>query len=112
MTRPLMSDQQVWCVVAVFAIIAAVTALEMLHWLPKGRAKFAILFAAGVSIVALLYTAGIPPDWFAGDSDGFVLAGTLLAGGFVTRGAGKSFGLPLLSGMGLTLLLLNVLAHL
>lgn len=107
-----MNHQQIWCIVATFAILAAVTALEMLHWLPKGRAKFAMLFVAGVSMVVLLYTAGIPPDWFAGDAEGFVLGGTLLVSGLVTSGKGKSFGLPLLSGMGMTLLVLNVLAHL
>jgi len=106
------SDQQIWCVVAVFAIIIAVTVAETLHWLPKGRVKFAILFVAGVLVIALLRVANIPPDWFAGGGEGFGLAVSFLLGGWVTTGAGREFGLPLLTGMGGTLLLLNLMAHL
>lgn len=106
-----MSNQQVWCVVAVFLLLAIVTGAEMLHWLPSGRAKFAIVFLTGIGLIALLRIAGIPPQWFSGRTAGFSLALTLLLGGVVTRGAEtRAFGMPLLTGMGGTLFLLNAWA--
>jgi hypothetical protein len=109
----MMSDRELWCVGLVFAILIVVTALETLHWLPKGRAKFVILFVAGVSMMAVLRAANIPPDWFDGGKEGFGIAVTLLLWAFVTRGPSeRSFGVPLLTGMGGTLVALNFYAHL
>lgn len=108
-----MSDQELWCIAAVFAVIIVVTAAEMLHWLPKGRAKFVILFVAGVTAMAMMRVANIPPDWFDGSGEGFGISTMFLFWGFVSSGKdGRGFGLPLLTGMGGTLLALNFYAHL
>lgn len=107
-----MKDREIWCIVITFAIIAAITLLEMRKWLPAGRVKFVIVFLAGAAAVASLYVAGIPPDWFDGEPSAFLLAGTLILSGWVMRGPeGRTFGFPLLSGMGLTMIVLNVWAH-
>jgi hypothetical protein len=108
-----MTNFEVQCVILSFAIIIVATGLEMLHWLPGGHAKFVLLFLAGAGTVGALRAAAIPPWWFAGGSAGFGLAVSLLLGGWVTKTAEeRSFGLPLLTGMGSTLLVLNTVAHL
>ena len=109
-----MRDWQITGVAASFVILIAITLLEMLRWLPaKGKFKFVLVFLAGAAIVGALYTTGIPPDWFDGGKDGFGIAVMLLLSGYVAeREKGRTFGLPLLTGMGTTLVVLNVLAHL
>jgi hypothetical protein len=108
-----MRDSQIAGVVAAFAILIVITLLEMRRWLPaRGRFKFALVFLAGAGIVGSLWTTGIPPWWFDGEKEGFGVAVTLLLSGFVAqREAGRSFGLPLLIGMGATLVVLNLLPH-
>lgn len=109
-----MRDSQVAGIAAAFVILIVVTVLEMRHRLPaRGRFKFTLVFLAGAAIVGALYTTGIPPSWFEGEKEGFGLAVMLLLSGFVAeREKGRSFGLPLLFGMGVTLVVLNVLPHL
>lgn len=109
-----MRDSQIVGIAAAFAILIVVTLLEMRRWLPaRGKLKFALMFLGGAAIVGALYTTGIPPWWFEGDREGFGLAVMLLLSGFVAeRENGRTFGLPLLFGMGTTLVVLNVLPHL
>lgn len=108
-----MRDWQIAGVVVSFAILLAITVCEMRRWLPaRGAVKFALVFLAGAAIVGALYSAEIPPVWFDGERDAFIVAVTLLAGGIVAQREGRRvFGLPLLTGMGGTLVVLNVLAH-
>ena len=96
-----------------FAILIAITALEMLRWLPaKGKLKFVLVFLAGAAIIGSLRATGIPPWWFDGEKEAFGLAVTLLLSGFVAeRENGRTYGLPLFFGMGAALVVLNVLPH-
>ena len=109
-----MRQSEIVGIAASFAILIVVTLLEMRRWLPaRGKLKFALVFLAGAGIVGALYTTGIPPWWFEGEWDGFGLAVTLLLSGYVAeREDGRTFGLPLCFGMGVTLAALNVLPHL
>jgi hypothetical protein len=109
-----MHGWQITGVAASFAIVIAITLFEMRRWLPaRGRFKFTLVFLAGAAIVGSLYATRIPPVWFDGGKEAFGIAVMLLLSGFVAeREAGRTFGLPLMAGMGVTLLVLNVLAHL
>lgn len=100
-------------VAAAFVIVIAITLLEMRRWLPaKGTFKSTLIFLAGAAVVGSLYATGIPPAWFDGGKEAFGLAVMLVLSGFVAeREPGRTFGLPLLGGMGATLLVLNVLPH-
>jgi hypothetical protein len=106
-------DWQIGGILAAFAILAAITLCEMRRWLPaRGKVKFALVFLAGAGIVGALWWTDIPPAWFDGGKQAFGLAALLLLSGFVAqREAGRTFGLPLLTGMGVTLIVLNVLPH-
>lgn len=107
-----MRDGELWGFAVTFAIIAVITLLELKKWLPSGRAKFVIVFLAGAAAMTSLYLGGIPPDWFDGGRSAFLLAGTLILSGWVTQGSeGGTFGFPLMLGMGLTLIAVNVWAH-
>ena len=109
-----MRDEQIIFGVAVaFAILIAITLLEMRRRLPaKGRFKFILVFLAGAVVVGSLYTTGVPPDWFDGGKEGFGLAVMLLLSGWVAeREPGRTFGLPLGAGMAAALLVLNVVPH-
>lgn len=108
-----MRESEIVGIAAAFAVLVVITALEMLRWLPaRGKLKFGLVLLAGAAIVGSLYLVDIPPWWFEGEKEGFGLAVTLLLSGFVAeREAGRTFGLPLLMGMGATLVVLNVLPH-
>ena len=108
-----MRDSEVFGVVAAFAILIVITLFEMRRWLPaKGKFKVGIVFLAGAGIVGSLWATGIPPWWFDGEKEAFGLAITLFLGGFVAeRDKDRTFGFPLLAGMGVTLAVLNVLPH-
>jgi len=108
-----MRDWQIAGVATAFAILFAITISEMRRWLPeRGRLKFALVFSAGAALVGALHYAELPPAWFDGEREAFVLAATFLLGGFVAQKEGRRvFGLPLLTGMGGALVVLNVLAH-
>jgi hypothetical protein len=105
--------QLIVALVIPLGIIAAITLLEWRHWLPaRGKFKCTFVFLAGAAVIFFLFTTGIPPAWFSGGKEAFALALSLLAGGFVApREEGRTYGLPLFLGMGMTLLALNVLPH-
>lgn len=71
--------------------------------------KTVLVFVSGVAAVVALRLAGLPPSLFSGSASGFGMAVSFGLGAFVFRTAEeKAFGVPLLLGMGLTLLLANV----
>jgi hypothetical protein len=109
-----MWEREVTAIVASFAILIVITLLEMRRWLPaRGMFKFVLVFLAGAAVIGALRATGMPPWWFSGEKEAFGLAISLLLGGFVAeREAGRTYGLPLLAGMGATLIVLNVLPHL
>jgi hypothetical protein len=105
------TDQLVFIAIS-FLILAAITAAAQFRWLPRGRAKVAIVFLSGVAIIIPLRLAAIPPWWFEGEMAGFGIAVMLLLWAFVSAGNadGRTFGRPLLLGMGITVLAINVVA--
>jgi peptidoglycan/LPS O-acetylase OafA/YrhL len=106
-----MNEGQAVLIIAAFAILALATMAAHFHWLRDGSLHQRILFfLAGAAISASLFLARIPPKWFNGSTAAFTLAASLTLGAFVGRDA-RGFRLPLLLGMGGTLLVLNVLPH-
>jgi hypothetical protein len=104
-----MSGEQVFFVAVAFVVLAIITVLAQFKWLPKGRAGTILVFLAGVSIILSLRFANLPPDWFSASKSAFALALSLALGAFVTRaGEERAFGFPLLFGIGLTLLVANI----
>ena len=104
-----MTDDQVVFLATAFVILLGITLAAQFRWLGKGRVKTVLVFIAGVASVVALYLAGLPPAWFSGSASGFGVALSLGLGAFVFRTAEeKAFGVPLLLGMGLSLLLANV----
>lgn len=102
----------VWLLLAILAILGAITLIASKQWLPA-RVATPLYFLSGCGIVLMMYACDIPPGWFEGSWEGFGLALSLLAWAFVlsTR-AERAFGRPLLLGMSGTLIVLNVAAHL
>ena len=93
------------------AIVMLAAVAEMRQWLPRNpKAKAVLLFLAGASVIGVLAMAGVPPKWFDGSKEAFLLALSLLITAFI--GPAKSFRLPLFLGIGGTLAALNVLPHL
>jgi hypothetical protein len=96
----------------ILAILGAATLIAMKGWLRPGRVSAAVYAVAGCAIVLLMYFHDIPPWWFDGGRGGFGLTATLLASAFVLSSRSeRAFGRPLLLGMGVTLLVLNIAAH-
>lgn len=104
-----MTGHQIVFLSVAFVLILGSALAAQFRWLPRGKAGFAIAFLAGAGSVAALWLAGIPPSWFEGEKTGFGLALSLALGAFVSKE--KAYGLPLLGGMALTLLVANVVPH-
>jgi len=105
-----MRGEQIFFLLVTFFSIAVITLLAQLNWLPNGAAKFVIIFAAGVIAIVAMRLADIPPIWFAGRSKGFFIALGLIVWGLVQRpGEARAFGLPLMTGMGTALFVVNAL---
>jgi peptidoglycan/LPS O-acetylase OafA/YrhL len=112
----LRADVNDWSAVAlllyVIAIIGVVTLIATKQWLRAGPVSAALYAVAGCAIVLLMYFHDIPPWWFDGGKGGFGLCAMLLASAFVLSSRSeRAFGRPLLLGMGVTLLVLNIAAH-
>jgi len=103
-------DQLVFISVPFVLILGSALAAQF-GWLPRGKIGFTIVFVAGAVSVLALWLAGIPPSWFEGEKAGFGLALSLALGAFVSKGEEKPYGVPLMSGMALVLLVANVAAH-
>ncbi len=96
----------------IMAIIGIVTLIATKEWLRRGWASRIVYGGAGCAIVLLMYRADVPPDWFDGEGEGFWIALSLLLWAFVLgKGSERTFGRPLLVGMGATLVVLNLYAH-
>ena len=99
--------QPVFLLLAILGILGIAMLIATKGWLPRsGRVVYSL---AGIAIIALLWTADIPPDWFDGSWEGFGLSGFVLLWAFVSD---RKFGRPLLIGMALTLIVFNFIAHL
>jgi hypothetical protein len=104
-----MTGDQVVFLASAFVILVAITLAAQFRWLGNGKVKTVLVCIAGVASVVALRLVGLPPSWFSGSGTGFGMAVSFGLGAFVFRTAEeKAFGLPLLLGMGLTLLLANV----
>ena len=107
-----MNDYQMFVAFAVVAIILIVALVATKEWLRTGgRAATIVYSLAGILVVVLLWTADVPPDWFDGEGEGYWIAVSLLLWAFVlsTRSE-RAFGRPLLLGMAVPLLVLNLYA--
>lgn len=107
-----MTDRQfIVSVVAIFIILAIALAAHF-KWL-RGDSLFSrvVIFTAGLSTIALLRGINVPPAWFDGGKVGFGLAASFCAGAFI-GGEGRWFRMPLSLGIGLPMLVFNILAHL
>jgi hypothetical protein len=102
-----MTDLQMVTLAVAFVVLLGVAGLAQLGWLPAGKPKTVVVFVAGVAVSLSLAAGGLPPLWFSGSKAAFGFAASLTLGAFTFRQAERSFGLPLLLGMGLTLLALN-----
>jgi hypothetical protein len=107
-----MKDGQFTAALASIFLILAVALAAQFKWL-RGDSVFAriVIFVAGAASIIMLGIAKVPPSWFDGGRTGFVLGISFCAGAFLGREA-RWFRMPLLLGMGLPLLVFNVLAHL
>lgn len=105
-----MTGQELGGVIAAFVLLAAITAAAQFGWLGSGNFKRIFVFIAGMAVVLALFVGGIPPWWFAGGKGGFGLSVSLLLGAWVSgRNAEElAFGRPLLSGIGWTLMVINI----
>ena len=105
-----MTGNQGFHLALTFVLIAAVTLIAQFKWLRDGWFKTTLIVVAAVLSVASLRIAGLPPAWFFGSKTGFALGLSLALGGLVARaGEERSFGMPLLTGMGGTLLVVNAI---
>lgn len=95
--------------ITVVLIIGVALAVQF-KWLGNGKVKTVVVFLVAVVAMLALRTGGVPPAWFAGGKVGFGIAVGFVVSGLLTRaGEARAFGLPLFLGLGLTLLVLNVL---
>ena len=105
----MMTGDQIVFLAAAFLILALITVAAQFHWMGEGRLKSVLTFISGVLTIVSLRLAELPPAWFAGTASGFGIALSLTVGSFLGRTAEeRSFGFPLLFGMGLTLFVANV----
>lgn len=97
---------------AVLAILGIVTLIATKQWLRRGWASWIVYGGAGCAITLLMDFVDVPPDWFDGEGEGFWIAVSLLLWAFVLdSGSERTFGRPLLIGVGGTLVVLNLYAH-
>ena len=109
-----MTEGQVVGFVASLVILFAFAFAEYRRWLPRGgKFKFVLMFFVGAAVIGSLAATGLPPDWFDGSRGAFGLGVLYLLSAFVSlRTSAQSFAVPLFLGIGVTLLVLNVLPHL
>lgn len=99
-----------FCVVAVILLAGLVATKE---WLGRGLVSAIFYTLAGSGSMLLLRSVNVPPQWFSGGKVGFALGLTFMASAFIFGAASeRAFRLPFLFSVGVTLVVLNVLAHL
>lgn len=107
-----MSQDQINFIAGTFLILIVVTLAAQFRWLPQRSFITAPVYSiAGVAMMVCLRIANIPPDWFSGSKSAFALAAMLTVSAFI-GGAGAEFRVPFFLGIGGTLLILNIAAHL
>ena len=100
-----MTPSQAVLLAAAFVLILG-SAVAAQWWGLRNRI---VIFVIGCLSVVCLWIANLPPKWFQGSWTGFGLALVLIAASFAGRTADEvSYRLPMLLGMGLTLLVANV----
>ena len=103
-----MTGDQMFFLGVAFVVIAVITLVAQFKWLRDGRVKTTLVFLSGVMAMVALRIAGLPPTWFFGSKTGFALGLSLAVSGLVARaGEERSFGLPFLTGLGGTLVVIN-----
>ena len=108
-----MSEGQWVGFIVSLVLILGIGIAEQLRWLPaRGKFKFFLVLGCGIAAIGSLFATGLPPDWFDGSAGAFGIAVTMLLSAFVSyKTPYQSFGVPLFLGLGGTLLVLNVWAH-
>lgn len=107
-----MSDGQFFAALTAIFIILALSLGAHFKWLRADSVfSSAVIFIATALAIGMLGIMKVPPAWFAGGKTGFALALSFCVGAFLGREA-RWFRLPMFLGMGLPLLVFNVLAHL
>ncbi len=108
-----MSNVQLWCVILAFAILVVTMIVAWRKWLPAGPVSMTGYALAGAAIPLVLWWGDMPPQWFEGDTSIFILGGMLMLSSFAFYSKEeRTFRLPFLLTFGLTLVILNVAAHL
>jgi hypothetical protein len=106
-----MTASQATLLAIAFVLILGISLLAQFGWKRDSAARAATIFLCGAGAVLALWAAGMPPAWLSGTTSGFGIAVAFTAGAFAyPRGEARAFGRPLLLGMGLTLLVANVVA--
>ena len=106
-----MTGTQITLIAAAFIILLGVSVAAQFRWLPSGRAYGVIVFLAGCATILSLRIANLPPTWFNASKTGFGFAALFIVASFAGRTREEElFRLPLLMGMGLTLLGANLAA--
>ena len=102
--------QMIYSITSIMLILV-LGLLAQFKWLPGGKPKFVMLFLGGFIAMALLRIAEVPPSWFSASKEGFGLALSFLAGGMIpgTNPEEVTFRRPLFLGIGLTLLVANLI---
>jgi hypothetical protein len=105
-----MNKDQIVFVGAAFVFIALIALAAQFKWLPDGRRKTVLIFIAGTATALSLWLADMPPAWFSASRTGFGMTLFFLLSSIVGKTREEtSFGMPLMLGMGLTMLVANVL---
>jgi len=90
-------------------IVMLIALAAQFHWLPQGKAKGVLVFIAGASAILALWLADIPPAWFSASKTGFGMTLFFLASAIIGKTKEEtSFRMPLMLGMGLTMLAANL----
>ncbi|HKR66387.1 MAG TPA: hypothetical protein VJZ00_21850 [Thermoanaerobaculia bacterium] len=106
-----MTGDQIVFLSATFVLILGTSVLAQFHWLPRGKFGQTLVFIAGSASMISLRLAKLPPSWFDASASSFTLALTLSASAFLGRtDEERSFRVPFLLGIGLSLLIINIIA--
>ena len=105
-----MSPAQILFLAITFVLILGIGVAAQLKWLPEGKAKTVIIFIAGAGAMLSLRLSGLPPAWFEGSKTGFGIGLTFLVSAFLGRTLEeRAFGYPFFLGLGLVMLIANVI---
>lgn len=104
-----MTGTQIFFVALSFVIIVLITAIAQFKWINDGPVKTALILLAGAATILSLRIAELPPVWFSASKTGFALGLTFTVSAFLGKTAEeRSFRFPLMLGLGVTLLVANL----